>query len=213
MPRIIDHDERRLQVAKVVEDLVYEQGVAALTIRDVARRAGCSTSIVSHYFASKLDMLVFTHGTIRRRAEARLLAQIENGCDLVTCLRTLLPSDAEGKRDWHTFFAFWGMAPSDPEISREWLAGTSGAQDLFAMLLGHARDTGEISRSVDPTQDACKMLVIVNGISSLVQQDEASWPEERQLALLKDMLANNFGYREGHATAGAPTPLHGAKTA
>jgi len=204
VPRIIDHDERRLQVAKVVEDLVYEQGVAALTVRDVARRVGCSTSIVSHYFASKQEMLVFTHGTIRRRAEDRLRSQIEDGHDIVTCLRTLLPSDAEGRRDWHTFFAFWGLAPSDPTISREWLAGTSGAQDLFAMLLAQARETGEISASVEPERDACKMLVIVNGIASLVQQDQASWPLERQIGLLKAMLASSFGYREDAGTKASP---------
>lgn len=203
MPRIIDHDQRRLQVAQVVEDLVYEKGVAALTVRDVARRAGCSTSIVSHYFANKLEMLVFTHEMVRRRAETRLLKQIGEGQSLVTCLRRLLPSDAESKRDWHTFFAFWGMAPSDPKISAEWLAGTSGAQEIFAILLRQARDSGEICESIDPATDAFKLQVIINGISSLVLQDEESWPEERQLALLGDMLASHFGYTKGAVGASA----------
>lgn len=195
LPRKVDHDERRLQVARVVEDLVHEAGVEALTIRDVARRAGCSTSIVSHYFASKLELLLFTHQMVRHRAEGRLMAHIEAGHDLITCLSTLLPIDGDGKRDWHTWFAFWGMAPKDPTISQEWLASTSGAHDIFMIMLRNARKSGEIKRSVNPERDASKIQVILNGISSLVLQDEASWPEERQRTMLVDMLHSNFGYR------------------
>lgn len=196
MPRKVDHDERRQQVARVVEELVHEAGIEALTIRDVARRAGCSTSIVSHYFASKLELFLFTHRMVRARAEARLLARLEDGADLVTCLRAVLPIDAEGKRDWHTWFSFWGMAPAEPAISAEWLAGTSGAHGVFATLLQAARDRQEVNPSVDPVQDASKIQVIINGIASLVLQDQASWPPERQLAMLRDMLATSFGFHD-----------------
>lgn len=45
--------------------MVYEAGIEGLTIRDVARRAKCSTSVVFHYFTSKLELLIFTHRAIR----------------------------------------------------------------------------------------------------------------------------------------------------
>ena len=175
--------------------MVQEGGIDALTIRDVARRAGCSTSVVSHYFANKLEMFLFTHRMARARAEARLMGHLEAGDDLVTCLRSVLPIDEDGKRDWHTWISFWGMAPAEPVVHAEWLEGTAGARDVFAALLQAARDRGEIAASTDPVRDAGKIHIIINGIGSMVLQDAATWTAARQLEALHEFLALCFQFQ------------------
>lgn len=184
MPRKVDHDERRLAIAAVVEQLVLEHGIEALTVRDVADAVGCSTSVVSHYFRSKLDMLVFTHRTVRLRVERTLLAAMDAGHDLVACLELLLPTTDERWRDWHTWFACWGMAPTDPSVNREWAAGSSEATDIFTRLVQTAQAGGTVDPTLDPVAIATELQLTVNGIASLVTQHRDGWPPERQRDLL-----------------------------
>ena len=40
MPIVVDHDERRHYIARVVERVIAKQGMDAVTIRNVAREAG-----------------------------------------------------------------------------------------------------------------------------------------------------------------------------
>ncbi|MDA0338566.1 MAG: TetR family transcriptional regulator [Proteobacteria bacterium] len=65
MPIVVDHDERRDFIAKVVKQVVAEHGMDAVTIRNVAREAGFKSALISHYFKDKQEMLIFTLESIR----------------------------------------------------------------------------------------------------------------------------------------------------
>lgn len=192
MPRVVDHDERRLLIAQVVDQLVYEQGVQAVTIREVASRVGYSTTVVSHYFSSKLEMLVFTHQVARRKAEALIEEATRNGRPLIETLEHLLPLTEERWRDWHTWFAFWGMAPVEPDVTREWQEGTNNAHLLFLRLIEAAQAAGQFPEDVDSVQAAIQLQIFVNGIASLVTQSRSAWPAERQKAMLRTLLQSSF---------------------
>jgi AcrR family transcriptional regulator len=192
MPRIVDHDERRLHIAQVVDQLVYEQGIQAVTIREVASRVGYSTTIVSHYFSSKLEMLLFTHQVARRKAEQLIDDAIFQGRPLVETLEELLPTTEERWRDWHTWFAFWGMAPSEPDVTREWREGTNNAHLLFLRLVQGAQAAGQFPATIDSAAAATSIQIFVNGIASLVSQDRSGWPAERQKEMLQDLLRSVF---------------------
>lgn len=193
MPRVVDHDERRLLIARVVDDLVYEQGIQAVTIREVASRVGYSTTVVSHYFSSKLEMLVFTHQVARHKAEALIERAIEEDRPLLETLEHLLPLTEERWRDWHTWFAFWGMAPAEPDVSREWHEGTSNAHHLFLSLIERAKAAGQFPATIDSSAAATRIQIFVNGIASLVSQSRLEWPAQRQKAMLRDLLQGAFG--------------------
>lgn len=188
MPRKVDHDERRLAIAQVVEQLVLEHGIEALTIRDVAAEVGCSTSVVSHYFRSKLDMLVFTHRTVRKRVERTLVAALEEGRSLPDCLELLLPTDDERWRDWHTWFACWGMAPAEPSVTSELAKGSSEATGIFIQLVKAEQAAGRMDPTLDPAEIAIQLQLAVNGVASLVTQDRAGWPAEKQRVLLRQLV-------------------------
>lgn len=57
MPIMGDKDERHAQLVAVAFDLVADKGIEALTFREMAPANGGSTSIVSHYFRNKNELL------------------------------------------------------------------------------------------------------------------------------------------------------------
>ncbi|MFA7440193.1 MAG: TetR/AcrR family transcriptional regulator [Sphingomonadaceae bacterium] len=192
MPLIVDHDERRVQIARVVEQLVYDRGIDGLTIRDVANQVGCSTSVISHYFRSKLEMLTFTQRQARLRTIDRLNASIEEGRGYLEAIEEVLPLTEEYYRDWHTWFAFWGMAPTEPTVSREWAEASSTSHGFFAELIRRGQEDGSIPASVNETEAATTIQIIVNGIASLVSQDRSAWPADRQTSVCRKLFKKLF---------------------
>ena len=58
MPKLIDHDSRREEIAEATWRVIHAQGISGVSIRTVAAEAGISTGSVRHVFPSKTDLLV-----------------------------------------------------------------------------------------------------------------------------------------------------------
>ncbi len=58
MPRVVDHEHRRTEIARAAIGVIAEKGLVAATVRDVAEAASCSTGMVNHYFADKDALLL-----------------------------------------------------------------------------------------------------------------------------------------------------------
>ena len=75
MPKIVNSDVRRLELADVAARLIARGGLGATTMRDVAAEAGFTTGSVTHYFADKRELLLLTlNASLERRRALRATA-------------------------------------------------------------------------------------------------------------------------------------------
>src|SRR4051812_7444573 len=119
VPRTVDHAARRRRVAEIAAELVATRGVDALTHRQVAQAAGYSTTIVSHYFADKRDLLLATFQAAGGRMTARFEKAVDDGETLLGCLLAVLPIGDDGRRDWNLVITFWGVAATDQHLAED----------------------------------------------------------------------------------------------
>jgi AcrR family transcriptional regulator len=59
MPKRVDHEERRRQIATAVLRVLATRGIEAASVRTVAAEAGVSAGAVQHYFTTKDELLGF----------------------------------------------------------------------------------------------------------------------------------------------------------
>jgi AcrR family transcriptional regulator len=171
VPRIVDHAARRDEVAAVAADLIAERGLDGVSVRDVAAAGGYSTTVVTHYFAGKRDLLLHAYRSAGVATERRL--KLVTGDDrLLAICEAILPLDEPRRRTWQTWFAFWGAAVADEE-----LAGLQRRRLLwFRELL--ARELG------GDEEAARELLVLVRGIATEAVFDPEDWPPARQTELV-----------------------------
>lgn len=184
MPLIVDHDARRRDIAIVVKRIVATHGMDAVTVRNVAREAGFSSTIVSHYFRDKRDLLSFTYGTIRTHAAEMIDEAFREGADLLTCFERLLPSHRENLADWQAWFAFWGKANADADLTAERNAATAGTRGLFERIIERAQTRGELPAHLDTKFHSERLQIFINGLASFVVMQPEVWTPEVQRALL-----------------------------
>src|ERR1700740_1323501 len=96
MPKIVDHDQRRDQIALVACKVVAEKGFDQATIVRIAREAGYTTGMVAHYFDTKPDIIIAALRVLLRRIWGRLLQPAQSRqTDLLSVLSEALPLDTE----------------------------------------------------------------------------------------------------------------------
>jgi len=185
MPIVVDHDERRHFIARVVERVIAKQGMDAVTIRNVAREAGFRSTLISHYFKDKKDMLTFTLDSIRSRAAIRVDKEFLDEHDLAACLETLLATNEDELSDWQAWFGFWEKATFDPELSAVRLGVVEATHNTLKNLLERAKGRGELPKTVDCEFHARRLQIVMNGLAAHVVMNPSDWPAEAQRALVK----------------------------
>src|ERR1051325_5431321 len=120
MPKIVNHDERRDQIALVACRVVAENGFDQATIVRIAREAGYTTGMVAHYFDTKQDIIIAALRLILRRIEERLTPAAGDPApaDLLTLLSEALPIDEQRYIECAFWTAFWGQVSADRRLQR-----------------------------------------------------------------------------------------------
>lgn len=57
MPKIVDHEQRRLEIVHALWRVIAESGIEGASLRVVAQAAGISIGRIQHYFASREELV------------------------------------------------------------------------------------------------------------------------------------------------------------
>jgi AcrR family transcriptional regulator len=206
MPVFVDHEERRQLVIAVASRLIATAGLEAVTIRDVAEAANCSTAIVSHYFRNKRELLILTYNSSLDVAQARCDHVLASGPDdLRGYLAELMPLDDERMIEWKIWLAFWARAVADPEIAEIQRGCVVHARSRILDVLGVLNTKGVLALGLDLEKEARQLLVLVMGLALQAMFDPADWPAQRQLELIDAEL------QRLHRPSRMAPPSHGAE--
>lgn len=172
MPKQVDHQARREQIAEAVLRIASREGIAAASIGRVAAEAGISKGLIQHYFGTKEAMLIFATGHLRARIEARLrrdlaaLARPTPRTVLRTLLLAFLPLDDERRAEALIAGESYVLAITEPAVAERFQRGHRLVVDAVARQVREAQEGGAVSERLDPEQDAIVLLALLRGITT-----------------------------------------------
>jgi TetR/AcrR family transcriptional regulator, transcriptional repressor of bet genes len=193
MPKVVDHEQRREELAAAVWRLASRDGLDAVTIRAVAKEAGWSTGALHHYFADKEELLLFAFRTITDRVGRRVAAARETARDPLELVRELLaiglPLDPERCDETRVWFAFLGLSLTRPALARDQGAAYGQWRRLVASAIEQAQAEGELDAAIDPPREAAALVALVDGLAVQAMFEAGGPSAERQLELLDARIA------------------------
>jgi TetR/AcrR family transcriptional regulator, transcriptional repressor of bet genes len=186
MPKIVDHEQRRDEIALVACRVVAEHGFDQATIVRIAREAGYTTGMVAHYYDTKQEIVIAALRLILRRSEERLTRQAaESQPDLLTILTESLPVDEDRFIECAFWTAFWGQVSADKKLKRinAWvhreymrLYERCLAQGWPAWAQWSAAVRDQVLRSV---------VTFLNGLTASAVASQSDWPAAKQIEQLR----------------------------
>ncbi|MEO5319357.1 TetR/AcrR family transcriptional regulator [Arthrobacter sp. CC3] len=166
MPKIVDHDERRLELVDATWRIIARLGIEGATMREIALEAGFANGALKPYFPTKDTLLTFAFRHVFNRTNERI-REVTAGKAGIEALRAfcveVLPLDAERINEARIVVPFWQKAINDPEkaaIHRE------SMDQWHAAILGHlaeARTQGDVGAAVDDSAVAGHLLNMLLG--------------------------------------------------
>jgi TetR/AcrR family transcriptional regulator, transcriptional repressor of bet genes len=169
VPKIVDHEQRREELAAAVWRLASRDGLDAVTIRGVSAEAGWSTGALHHYFSDKEELLLFAFKTVADRVGRRVAtARAESGepLELARALLAIgLPLDDERRDETRVWFAFLGLALTRPPLARAQRLAYEAWRRIVADALRDARERGDIDEDVDVEREAAALVALVDGLA------------------------------------------------
>ncbi|MEU4560263.1 TetR family transcriptional regulator C-terminal domain-containing protein [Actinoplanes sp. NPDC023936] len=165
MPKVVDHEERRRELAGAVWRVITRDGVAHVSMRTVAAESGWSSGALRHYFATRDELLAFACEQVLTRVTARITALRPQGTpqEMVRALLLeTMPVDSERHTEASITFAFLALGLGDPALAavqRKILIGMSElCQNLTRHLLPDASPQQQLSA-------ARRLNAMVDGLS------------------------------------------------
>ncbi|MBI3786392.1 MAG: TetR family transcriptional regulator [Deltaproteobacteria bacterium] len=192
MPKIVDHDERREEVAGAVWRTIARRGIEGATVREIAAAAACSTGVVSHYFRDKDELLVFALRLAHQRAAQRMAAPVAHQPP-VKALRSVileaLPLDEERRIEWRIWISFWGHAVGHARLLAEHHKRNREWHHLVLSLLRAAQRERQLVLRLPIDSSADALLALVDGIGVRATLEPETLPPRRQIEMVDSHLA------------------------
>lgn len=192
MPKIVDHDERRSELAAAVWRLASREGLEAVTVRRVAAEAGWSTGALVHYFRDKEQLIRFAFELTADRVARRIEAAAATLSDPLELARTMvvegLPLDRDRRSEVRLWFAFLGLALTRPALARAQRDAYRAWRRLLAEALSQAQERGDVAADLDCEREAAALIALADGLAVQATFEPRALTPERQLELVDERL-------------------------
>src|SRR5690625_1917390 len=185
MPKIDDHNQRRLDIEDAVLEGVASEGVERLTVRKIAAVSGWSTGVLAHYARDKDDMIDLAVTSMVTRFAVRLQAidTSDTRRALRDVLAELLPLDATRRTE---AMAWARLATHDADGSGSARDVREGHRELRRHVASLLAD---IDEGHDPSVTATELIALADGLAVHHLIDPHGMPRTRIEATLDARLA------------------------
>lgn len=176
MPKVVDHEARRLAISGVAAALIARGGMEAATIRAIARESGYSKGVIEHYFENKQELMDGALTWANIRYEERVVSATQ-GLTGLAALRKRIEAtipNTQGTRDeWKVRLVFWSMAAIHPDLRKKQQRRFKLAVGRFENDLDTAIAAGEINTSLDTHSSARRLINMITGISTAALHNQS----------------------------------------
>lgn len=170
MPKIVDHDQRRNEIADAVLRLIASGGTNSVTTRNAAEEAGWSAGTVNHYFDSRSHLLL---GALRRAAElqGQELKRIQREGQLSPLdrlrwmIESNLPLDERRVALQKIFLEYYANANGRTETHEEVTQYLSNWRRVASRIIQACVDDGSITTSRAINALAVEIVAFTDGLA------------------------------------------------
>lgn len=120
MSKVVDHDERRREIAAAMWRILVRDGMGAVTVRALAGEAGWSVGAIRHYFKSQDELILFAMGEMLVSIAGRMGSLDFHNPDLAVlqnAIEEMIPLDRQRKVEAQIWFALLTRRIANPQVA------------------------------------------------------------------------------------------------
>lgn len=204
MPKVVDHTQRRAELARAVWTVIGREGIEGATVRRVAQEASVSIGGLRHYFDSQQGLLRFAAeamaNSVRSRVAKHLHADLPGVERARLILEEFLPLDEPRRVEVDVWLACLVRSRFDTSFDDLRTMSWVGERHLCRLALAHCRGTqppSEVGERLDSgylEQQATLLHQFMDGLTlqAALYPDEFP-PDQIRATLRRELDLLNHG--------------------
>ncbi|MFI6824200.1 TetR/AcrR family transcriptional regulator [Micromonospora sp. NPDC050187] len=191
MPKIVDHEARRAELAEAMWRVVYRDGAAAATVRSIATEAGWSPGALRHYFTTQTELLAFAMEHVITKATERFHAEDWTGPVREVVQRMLeefLPLDQQRVREMEVWLLLAARTPADRVARARVAEADDGVRRATELAVTALADAGLVAADRDLPSETTRLHALVDGLALHALLHPDLMPPDRVRAALAHHL-------------------------
>jgi TetR/AcrR family transcriptional regulator, transcriptional repressor of bet genes len=189
MPKQIDHDQRRDEIARAACHVIAENGFAQTKLVDIATQAGCTTGALRYYFETKDEILNAASDFSRFQSRNRLdMASRSEPYSLVDTLLETLPTNPQQNVFTKVWMEMNVRSLGSASLARDSVDSARSWTRRIVEELEKANMRKQVNRNLDLEVEGELLALGIIGLITRVIIDPESWPKDRQKETLKRMV-------------------------
>lgn len=168
MPRQVDPEQRRLDLADAVWRVIRRDGIAGASVRKVAREAGLSAGSLRHYFTTQPELLGYALRLVGDHVRERLLAiDLDGGARQVVdqVAQALVPLDDQRRAEAEVWLLFAGATLTDAKLRALNEQAFDNTRRLLRDVLADLAAAGLTRDGFDADLEAARLHAILDGLA------------------------------------------------
>jgi AcrR family transcriptional regulator len=168
MPKVVDHELRRADIAAAARRVLRRDGIERLSVRNVAREAGLSPGALRHYFTRQDDLLRFALRQFVEDLRVRIAAVDFPADDLdaaVLLVEQVLPLDEQRREDMEVWLSFTGRARFDPVLHEMSLESQDALALLARSAIARLEEGGVLRDGLDLDLETQRLHAVIDGLA------------------------------------------------
>jgi AcrR family transcriptional regulator len=168
VPKLIDHDSRRHEIAHAVWRIVVRDGVSAVSIRDVAAEVGLAVGSVRHVFGTKAELLEYSMALVHERTRERVATHFAINDPrrfAEAVLAELMPLDDQRRTEMAVNMAVVAESPSHHALRRVALDAQKAISDACAAVLMRLQKEKLVRPDADLGYETERLHALVDGLA------------------------------------------------
>ncbi|RKN74926.1 TetR/AcrR family transcriptional regulator [Paenibacillus ginsengarvi] len=167
MPKIVNRDHRREQLAEAAWRVIRREGMEGVSVRSVAEEAGMSLGSLRHYFATQSELLSFSMRLVTERVRKRIVSSRRSGdprVDIESLIGEMIPLDPERLAECEVWLAFVGSTPAHPELRSLCEEVHDALYGFFRSIVDSLLALKLVKSGVDAELEAMRLHALVDGL-------------------------------------------------
>jgi len=191
MPKIVDHAQRRDEIALIACRVVAAHGFDRASMVRIAHEAGYTTGMLAHYFDSKQDIIIAALRLILRRIDERLSRPAQGAArpDLLELLLEALPIDAHRHIECAFWITFWGQVTADKRLKRINAWVHREYLRLFERCLAQCWPEWQTWSAATREHVLRSLVTFINGLTASAAANASDWPAALQIEQVRLQLS------------------------
>lgn len=167
MPKIVDVEQRRADIARACWRVIVRNGIAGVTTRELAREAGIGTGVLFHYFPDKEAVIYAAFEQLVETFRQQMRQNVGPATTSLERLRLValsnLPLDPARSDEFGVWLSMWAHTYTSETLRLRQAELYQNWRDILTNLVRDAIGDGYLRDDLDPVVASAQIAGITDG--------------------------------------------------